>query len=127
MVIGDHFNLLYYYQHFHRRPVQAGYTPDVATIRGLAEGNIYGNTYIDQVLSLAPDQTRLHFRNFVNMYDLAKMRERKVEYVVLHKRFESQLPQFMAQLPDLERLLNEYPKVLGAPCYEDEHIVVFRP
>jgi hypothetical protein len=126
MVIGDHFNTLYYYQHFHRRPVLVGYATDVTLGKGLASGNVYGNTYIDQVLSLVSDRSRLHFRNFVDMDDLAKMRDRGAEYVILHKRFESQLFLMMLPLPDLGRLLKEYRTVLGAPCFEDEHIAVFR-
>jgi hypothetical protein len=120
-MIGDHYDPFYYYQHFHRRWVMAGYTTDVAA------GNVFGNTYIDQVLTLVPDKSRLHFRNFVDMDDLPKMRERNVEYVILHKRFESQLPLIMLPLPDLDRLLTKYRTALGAPYYEDDHIAVFRP
>jgi hypothetical protein len=126
MVIGDAFNSLYYYQHFHRRPVLVGYATDVVLPLGLADGNVFGNTYIDQVLSVVPDRSQLRFRNFVDMDDVAKMRERNAEYVILHKLFESQLPQFMLPLPDLERLFKKYSKELGAPCYEDKHIAVFR-
>ena len=74
MMIGDHFNPFYYYQHFHRRPVMVGYTSDMSLARGLAAGNIYGNTYIDQVLSLVHDQSRLRFRNLISMDDLPAMR-----------------------------------------------------
>ena len=126
MMIGDHFNPLYYYQHFHRRPVLVGYTTDVSLSRGLATGNIFGNTYIDQVLSLIRDPSRLRFRNLVSMDDLAAMRGRGVEYVIMHKRFEAQLPEVTLPLPDLERLRREYQKTLGAPAYEDSHIVAFR-
>ena len=126
MLIGDHFNPLYYYQHFHRRPVLVGYTTDMTLSRGLAQGNIFGNTYIDQILSLVPDPSRLRFRNLVSMNDLAAMRGRGVEYVILHKRFEAQLPEVALPLPDLERLWNQYHKVLGEPFYEDAHIAVFR-
>jgi hypothetical protein len=126
MLIGDHFNPLYYYQHFHRRPVLVGYTTDMTLSRGLAQGNIFGNTYIDQILSLVSDPSRLRFRNLVAMDDLAAMRVRDVEYIVLHKRFEAQLPEVALPLPDLERLWHEYQKTLGAPFYEDAHIAVFR-
>ena len=126
MLIGDHFNPLYYYQHFHRRPVLVGYTTDMTLSRGLAPGNIYGNTYIDQVLSLVQDPADLHFRNFLSMDNLAAMRGRGVEYVILHKRFEAQLPEVALPLPDLTRLRNQYQKTLGEPCYEDAHIAVFR-
>ena len=126
MLIGDHFNPLYYYQHFHRRPVLVGYTTDVTLSRGLAQGNIFGNTYIDQILSLVPDPAQLRFRNLVDMDDLAAMRVRNVEYIVLHKRFEAQLSAMALPLPDLERLEREYQKTLGAPAYEDANIMAFR-
>jgi hypothetical protein len=126
MLIGDHFNPLYYYQYFHRRPVLVGYTTDLVLSRGLASGNIYGNTYIDQVLSLIREPSRMRFRNLVLMDDLKAMRGRGVEYVVLHKRFEAQLPEVALPLPDLERLWQKYRKILGVPFYEDAYVAVFR-
>ncbi len=126
MLIGDHFNPLYYYQHFHRRPVIVGYASDVSMPKGLAAGNIFGDTYIDQILSLVPDPARLHFRNLISMDDLAAMRVRGVEYVILHKRFEADLPALAQPLPDLERLWQKYHQALGRPFYEDDHLAVFR-
>jgi hypothetical protein len=126
MMIGDHFNPLYYYQHFHRRPVIVGYTTDMTLASGLAPGNIYGNTYIDQVLSLIRDPAQIKFRNLISMDDLPAMRARKVEYIILHKRFEAQLPEVALPPPDLERLWNQYRKAFGKPFYEDAHIAVFR-
>jgi hypothetical protein len=126
MLIGDHFNPLYYYQHFHRHPVVVGYTTDMTRTWGLAQGNIFGNTYIDQVLSLIKDPARLRFRNLVDMDHLAAMRARGVEFVILHKRYEAQLPEVAPAPPDLERLDREYRQAIGAPCYEDAHLVVFR-
>jgi hypothetical protein len=126
MLIGDHFNPLYYYQHFHRRPVLVGYTTDMTLSRGLAAGNIFGDTYIDQVLSLVEDHSRLRFRNLVAMDDFAAMRGRGVEYIILHKRFEAQLPQVAPPPPDLDRLWHDYRERLGAPAYEDGNVAVFR-
>jgi hypothetical protein len=126
MLIGDHFNPLYYYQHFHRRPVLVGYTTDMTLASGLAPGNVYGCTYIDQVLSLVRDSSRLRFRNLVVMDDWAAMRGRGVEYVILHKRFEAQLPEVAPPPPNLNRLYLEYQNRLGAPAYEDVNIVAFR-
>ena len=126
MLIGDHFNPLYYYQHFHRRPVLVGYTADVKMAQGLAAGNIFGNTYIDQVLSLVDQPSRWKFRNLVAMNDLAAMRERHVEYIILHKRFEAQLSLVTPPPPALEGLCREYQKLLGAPAYEDVNLIVFR-
>lgn len=126
MLIGDHFNPLYYYQHFHRRPVIAGYTTDMKLATGLAPGNIFGNTYIDQVTSLIDDPSRLKFRNMIFIDNPAAMRARGVEYVILHKRFEAQLPEVAAPPPDMDRLWHEYQNISGAPVYEDAHIAVFK-
>ena len=126
MLIGDHFNPLYYYQHFHRRPVIVGYASDVALDRGLAAGNVYGNSYIDQVLSLVKPPAQLRFRNLISMDDLKAMQARNVEYIILHKRFEAHLPQVALPLPDLDRLSHAYRLKLGSPAYEDAYIVAFR-
>ncbi len=126
MMIGDHFNTFYYYQHFHRRPVIMGYTTNAFLPNRFSFGNIYGDTYVDQILSLVHDPSRLRFRNFISMDDLPAMRARRVEYIILHKRFEAELPQIAAPLPDLERLDKTYRQLLGPPAYEDGHIVVFR-
>lgn len=126
LVIGDQFDPLYYYQHFHRRPVIVGYATDVFLNTGLAAGNIFGNSYADQVLSLIKNPGLLRFHNLISMDDLAAMRARSVEYIILHKHFEAQLPQVMLPLPDLERLDHKYRSELGAPAYEDAHIVAFR-
>jgi len=126
MLIGDHFNPFYYYQHFHRRPVIVGYASDVFLDRGLAAGNIYGNSYIDQILTLVKPPGMPRFRNLVSMDDLAAMRARHVEYIILHQRFEAELPQVTLPLPDLGRLDQAYRSKLGPPAYEDVNIVVFR-
>jgi hypothetical protein len=126
MLIGDHFNPLYFYQHFHRRPVMVGYTTDMTLASGLAPGNIYGNTYIDQVMSLIRDPSKIRFRNLISMDNLATMRGRGAEYVILHKRFEAQLPEVAPPPPDLERLTNQYRQTLGKSFYEDAHIIVFK-
>jgi hypothetical protein len=130
MMIGDHFNPLYYYQYFHRRPVIVGYCSDVFMTKGLAAGNIYGNTYVDQVLSFADfmhEGSQLRFRNFIRMDDLTAIRARNVEYIVLHKKFEAQLQDNCLPLPDLYWLYQGYKQKIGPPLYEDANIAVFHP
>jgi hypothetical protein len=126
MAIGDHFNPLYYYQHFHRRPIIVGYASDVVISEGLAAGNVFGDTYVDQVLTLVTNKAQLKFRTLVSMDDLAAMRARGVQYIVIHKRYEAQLPDVMMPLPDIDRLRHEYLTKIGQPFYEDAHITVFR-
>ena len=125
MMIGDHCNPLYYFQYFHRRPVLVGYETGVNALGSLTAGNVYGNNYIDHVLSLVHDPSRLRFRNLVSMENLSAMRDRGVQYIILHKPLELQLYR-AAPLPDLLRLYQEYSRKLGAPVYEDDHIAVFQ-
>jgi Dolichyl-phosphate-mannose-protein mannosyltransferase len=126
MMIGDHCNPLYYYQYFHRRHVLVGYETDVNALGSLMGGNVYGNNYIDHVLSLVHDPARLRFHNLVSMEDLPAMRARNVQYIVLHTRYESQLSQIAPPLPGLARLYQEYSQKLGPPIYKDGHIAVFQ-
>ncbi len=126
MPIGDHFNPLYYYQHFHHRPVLVGYTTTRTNSAALPEGNIFGNTYIDQVLSRVRDPVQIRFRNAVGMEDLVAMRVRGVQFILLHKRFEAQLAGVLAPLAELERLGKLYREKLGRPIYEDSFIEVFQ-
>jgi len=126
MLIGDHFNPLYYYQHFHCRPIIVGYASDVNLGEGLSTGGVYGNTYVDQVLSLVPKISQLKFRTFIPMEDLAAIRARNVQYIIIHKRFEAQLSDILMPLPDIRSLQREYNLKIGPPFYEDEHIVVYR-
>jgi len=126
MMVGDQLNTLYYYQHFHRRPLIIGYESDVRLETGLALGSVFEFTYPDQVLTLVRDQSRLKFRNLVSMDDLATMRSRHVEYIILHDRFEADLSQLAVPLADIMRLHREYKEKLGPPFYEDANITVFR-
>jgi hypothetical protein len=98
----------------------------VNALGSLTSGNVYGNNYIDHVLSLVQDPSHLRFRNLVSMDDLPAMRDRGVEYIVLHKRFEAQLYRVAPPLPDLHRLYEEYLEKIGPPSYEDDHIAVFQ-
>jgi hypothetical protein len=126
MFIGDHFNPLYYYQHFHRRPVIVGYTTDMVLASGLAPGHIFGNTYVDQVLSVVQKQSQINFRNMISMDDLAAMRARGAEFVILHKRFEARISEVAAPPPDLSRLYQNYREKLGTPAYEDANVAAFK-
>lgn len=125
MLIGDHFNPLYYYQNFHQQPVLVGYSTNMTQTLGLAAGNVYGDTYIDQVLTRVQDSSRLKFRNLISMDDLEGMRARGVDYVILHKLFEAELARVARPSPEMGRLLSRYQKELKPPVYEDSHLVVF--
>src|SRR6185295_7443120 len=98
-------------------PIVVGYATDVA-IGGVAAGNVYGNTYVDQVLVLVPNKSQLKFQTLVSMDDLAAIRARDVQFIVIHKHFEAQLSLMMMPLPDIDRLRLEYATKIGPPFYE---------
>jgi hypothetical protein len=99
----------------------------VANSRALPEGNIYGNIYVDQVLSMVRNPAQLRFRNCIAMENLAAMRARGVQFIMLHKRFEAQLPGVLLEpTADLERLEGLYRGKVGPPVYQDTFITVFR-
>lgn len=126
MLVGDHFNPLYYYQHFHQQAVFVGYTTNINLPGRLAAGNVFGNNYIDEILTLIRDSSQLKFRNLVAMDDLKRMRAQGIDYVILHKQFEAELWRAAASTPELSRLLSLYKMELGSPAYEDTRLVAFQ-
>jgi 4-amino-4-deoxy-L-arabinose transferase-like glycosyltransferase len=76
MMIGDHFNLYHYYQHFHQRPVRVGYFPNVAN-GWQYDKFVRGNVPVDDVISrLSPQlQSACDWRAMVDITDLANMRQ----------------------------------------------------
>jgi len=126
MLIGDHFNPFYYYQHFHGKRVIVGYCRDFGRGPGLAHGNIFGNTYVDQVLGRVEEPGRLRFRNMVEMADLEAIQAGGAKYVVLHRSFGAQLSRAAVPHPCLGRLEALYRQRLGPPAFEDESVCVFR-
>jgi hypothetical protein len=125
MLAGNAVNHLYFYQYLHQRRVIAGYILDMRRDFGLIEGAVYGNAYIDQVLSKVPDKSRLHFRNLVCMDDLEAVRATGADYVVMHKLWEAALPALAPAPAELTRLIPTYVREFGRPIYEDKNIIVF--
>jgi hypothetical protein len=124
MLIGDHFNPLYFYQWHHRRPILVGYTRSPDAPRRLQVGGVYGNTYIDEVMNLIEDPTQLRFRNLIEMHDIEGMRAKGAEYVILHKRFEAELWQVARPPPALKTLMVQYREMLPL-VHEDSAMAVF--
>jgi hypothetical protein len=124
MMIGDHFNLHYFSQWYHQRPVLVGFAIGLAPPRPLAGGGVYGNTYIDDVLNLVPDPSMLNFRIHVSMTDFERMRSRDVEYIIIHKRFEADFAKFAPPPSALVPLLALYRDKCHL-VYEDAFVAVF--
>ena len=126
MLIGNHLNPHYFYQWYHQRPVIIGYTVDINSPTPLKGGGVYGNTYIDEVLNLVPDKSKLKFHNLINMTDFRTIKERNVEYIIVHKAFEAKFNIFVNQPRDMPELIEKYKYKYNIE-YEDTQIVVFKP
>jgi len=139
MYVGNHVNLLYYYQHFHGKRVRVGYSLGFGQ-QSPSRGLIYGNRFIDMPLSRVRDRTKLRFDNLVDTADVEALTRGEPRYIVLHKNFFNEafgsfaeyepvlvtagLYQDGVYVPVIH-LDRAYRATLGAPVYEDSDLVVF--
>jgi len=126
MMLGDYYNPFYYYQHFHHRPVIVGYATHSTNALALAPGYVFGNTYVDEAMTVIAREQTVNFHGMLHMDDLAGMRARGVEMIVIHKIFEAQLCMVAPPPPELERIRIACRQLLGPPEFEDEHVEAFR-
>ena len=133
MLVGDHFNLYYYYQHFHRKRVIAGYTTDLreTELPPLDDGFVYGDDYVDYVLGRVEEIGQLKFRNMIDVADANAVINSQASFLILHRNLQAEhfqeeyrYPQLV--YPPVARLESLYRKRLGAPVFENKHLIVFR-
>jgi hypothetical protein len=131
MLVGDHFNLYYYYQHFHRKKVMAGYITKIKMGVMGSGGYVFGSVCLGQVLSRAPDKSKLKFRNLIDAGDINAVKQSGAEYIILHKNLMKEWsapaelirPDIFATTAYLDVL---YRDNLGQPFYEDKDLIVYR-
>jgi hypothetical protein len=131
MLVGDHFNLYYYYQHFHRKRVLAGYFRDLDLSNVSSVGWVMGNRYADFVMSREHDPDKLRMSNMIDMASTDSVRRSGATYVVLHRRLMTEMfPQAVAPAEPsygpVEYLTPIYRSGFGVPVFEDANLVVFR-
>lgn len=128
--LGNGFNLLYYYQRFHRKKVAEGYTlaikdwPDSVAC-------IYGDMIPDMILGQVRDPDQLKFRNMVNILDMAAIKNSRADLVIFHKNPESEIlePHTGGDVKEI-RLITDIARVyresFGQPIFEDRYLLVFK-
>ena len=89
VLIGDQLNLYYYYQHFHRRPVVAGFVTD-NVYAPLEPGRdfVFGDWPIDSVMGAMPAAFRksASWKTMVDLHDSSALRSRfKGWIIVIHR------------------------------------------
>ena len=131
MMLGDCFNLYYYYQHFHKKRIIAGYFPELE-IKGVkSEGCIYSNMYIDYVLSRVPYTGKLEFSNMINVMNIEALRQSHARYIILHKNLMAEMQPRFARNPSqvyspVIYLDSIYRRILGSPVFEGRNLIVFK-
>lgn len=140
MSVCDHENLYYYFQHFHRKYVVAGFigARDLVrytVMRGITQSGLLCPAqpwYFDYVLSKASDERRLKFRNMIDVMNIELLKKSRASFIVLHKdireykdAYGSGEGMLMAYQPVLS-LSYIYKRHFGLPVFEDNSIVVFR-
>ena len=150
--VCDYNNQFYYYQHFHKKNIIAGYCSD-RTLLGYKfptvsadESFTIGIFGADQILSRVAGQTKLNFRNMVDVTSPDAILRSNAGILILHKYIMA--PKFTSGAPGKDLLRDEitglsyeiipvyynstatlevrFEKEFGSPAYEDDQIICFR-
>ena len=129
MMLGDHYNLYYYYQHFHKKKIIIGYFTKL-TVKSKLKNFIYSDTPPDFVLSKISDKNKLKFRNMIDILDGKALKRSGARYVILHKNLVSEMfpklsPKENVYLP-IKYIRKVYTEVFGSPYFEDDKLIVFK-
>ena len=130
MLMGDPFNLYYYYQYFHRKNILVGFTPKLI-IPKRTQDYIFGVYPVDYVMSRLPDLKKVKFKNMLDMNNIESVKNTTADYVILHKHLIAEMFPYLKT--DKTRVysgviyLNQlYRKYFGNPIFEDKNIIVFK-
>jgi hypothetical protein len=150
--VCDYNDLFYYYQHFHKKNIIAGYCSDKKLLGykfptvPADESFTIGILDADQILSRVADQTKLNFHNMVDVTSPAAILRSKAGILILHKYIMA--PKFTSDASGKGLMRDEitglsyeiipvhynstaalkvgFEKEFGRPVYEDDQIVCFR-
>jgi len=123
--IGDDRNPFYFYQMIHGCEVVAGYS----------SANLIG-----QALNLSEHGERMRFNRLLNVEDIARVRRKKVQYVIVHLNMLTEVRRLIPGVAErasrqqrndlrsgeVRRILGRLERELGPPIHQDETMHVFR-
>ena len=131
MALGNHFNLYYYYQQFHKKRIIAGYYTGKEVQDSELRDYVMATTAMDQVLFRVADASKLKFKNAIDMMDIDAIKNSGADYVILH---ENLLAEMFPHLFDEEvevykpvTYLNSfYRGLFGKPVFEEGGLIAFK-
>jgi hypothetical protein len=144
MFIGDDYNQYYYYQHFHRKRMAAGYCP-ICVFPQLSIGKndlVFTNVPVDYVVNRADasySYKKIRFRNIAPITRIPFLSERYHGWVlILHRHLiQEMFPEknIYEKEDPYEDPYNDFPwmslegliaKEFGTPMFSDDKIVAWR-
>jgi len=130
VLIGDQLNLYYYYQHFHRLPVVAGFTANTMA-EPITPGSdfVFGDWSFDTVMSAMPETFRkkMSWKNMVDMNDTEALRNRfKGWVIVVHRDPRGEISHAEPEnFPTSLELFALLTATFGDPAMSDEQLAVW--
>ncbi|MEI6154576.1 MAG: hypothetical protein WCQ90_10865, partial [Deltaproteobacteria bacterium] len=129
MMLGDHYNYYYFYQHRHGKQIVIGYA-DLVDVMPLSRDCVYPDFFVNHVIRAVDDRRGIRFRNMVDILDVEAVRRSRADYLICHKDL---LGEFLPGIrrsaktltPGLKECIEQSMKHFGPPVFEDETIVVF--
>ena len=130
LLMGDAVNLYYYYQHFHKKNIVAGFLSKLV-IPKRTQDYISGQFPVDYVMSRLPDLKKVKFRNMVDVENIEAIKSSTANYIILHKHLIAEMfPYLMKENMQMSNaiiyLSQLYRNCFGKPFFEDKNIIVFK-
>jgi len=127
MILGDHYNYYYFYQHYHGKQIVIGYT-NIVDSMPLNRDGVCEEYFVNHVIRAVDDKRGIRFRNMVDIMDVEAIRRSRADYLICHKNLRSEFladTQSLTKTPGLQECVEQSKKHFGPPLFEDENIVVF--
>lgn len=130
MMLGDHYNLYYYYQHYHGKQIVIGYT-NILKDMPIHRDGVSAEFLINHIIHAVDDKRAIRFRTMVNILDAESVKRSRADFLICHKNmYKEFLPGENHALsdtsvPGLKDCIDYSQHHFGPPVFEDENIVVF--
>jgi hypothetical protein len=127
MPVGDHENILYYYQHFHGKRVYVGYMSGPLCCPVPGEQCPPFDSTAEDLYEPDGRQQKVELTNFVDIKSPAAIRRTGATYFVVHKNYFAEIggEKAVAIAPEAHAISRYLRGLFGAPCYEDSRLWVF--
>ena len=129
MMLGDHYNYYYLYQHRHGKQIVIGYT-DIVDDMPVDRDGVVAEHFVNHVIRAVDDKRRLRFRNMVDILDVEAVRRSHADYLICHRDLVGEFLPGARGLrrivtPGMKECVERSREHFGPAVFEDGTIVVF--